>query len=138
MRHDASSRCVRVALACGLLAGSLLALAGCSAPRAARVQATPQRPLFAVVRSYTIEGREELAPKVAASFVPQLRQQPGFVSYTIIWTGSDRWTAVSVFETQAQAEASTRLAAQWGHEHAPKQVGEPVVYEGPAVIHVAR
>lgn len=125
-----------MALASALVAAATLA--GCAGARPVRVEASPARPLFAVVRSYTIQGREELARKVADSFVPLVSSQPGFVSYTIFWTGSDRWTAVSVFETQAQAEASSVVAAQWGRDHAPSQVGPPTVLEGPAVIHVVR
>lgn len=123
---------LRLALACGALA-----LAGCAA-RPVRVAGAPGRPLFAVMRTYKIQGREELARKVADSFVPMMQRQPGFVSYTVFWTGEDRWTAICVFETQAQAEATTPMARQWALEHAPSQVAEPVIYEGPAVIHVMR
>lgn len=128
----ASLTALRLALAC-----AALSLAGCAA-RPVRVAGAPERPLFAVMRTYKIQGREALARKVADSFVPMMQRQPGFVSYTVFWTGEDRWTALCVFETQAQAEATTPLARQWAQEHAPGRVFEPVIYEGPAVIQVMR
>ena len=68
--------------------------------------------------SLTNEGGKVVAVDLRSSWVtdsdmPRLAQMPGFGSYCLIESGEGAVTSVSVFETSAQAEESTRVAAKW-------------------------
>jgi hypothetical protein len=76
--------------------------------------------MHATVRRY--EGidkvrSEEITRKVTDSLVPDISELPGFIGYFLIDAGAGVLTSVSVFESSAQADASTRLAAVWIREH---------------------
>jgi hypothetical protein len=72
--------------------------------------------MHATVRRY--EGidetrREELTKKVTDSLIPRMSKLPGFSGYYLIEAGSGVMTSVSLFDTAADAAASTELAAKW-------------------------
>jgi hypothetical protein len=72
--------------------------------------------MHATVRRY--EGidetrREELTKKVTENLIPRLSKLPGFNGYYVIEAGNGVITSVSLFDTEADAAASTELAAQW-------------------------
>jgi len=76
--------------------------------------------MHATVRRY--EGidkvrSEEITRKVNDSLVPELSELPGFVGYFVIDAGGGVLTSVSLFESSAQADASSRLAAGWIRDH---------------------
>jgi hypothetical protein len=76
--------------------------------------------MYATVRRY--EGidkvrSEEITRKVVDSFVPNVRELPGFIGYFLIDAGAGVLTSVSLFESSAQAGTSTGLAAAWIREH---------------------
>jgi hypothetical protein len=76
--------------------------------------------MYATVRHY--EGidkvrSEEITRKVLDSLVPNISELPGFVGYFVIDAGAGVLASVSLFESSAQADASTRLAAHWISEH---------------------
>jgi hypothetical protein len=76
--------------------------------------------MYATVRRY--EGidkvrSEEITRKVTDSLVPDISELPGFIGYFLIDAGAGVLTSVSLFESSAQADASTRLAAVWIREH---------------------
>ena len=76
--------------------------------------------MYATVRRY--EGidkvrSEEITRKVVESFVPDISELAGFVGYFLIDAGGGVLTSVSLFESSAQAAASTSLAAVWIREH---------------------
>lgn len=75
--------------------------------------------MYATVRRY--EGidkvrSEEITRKVVDNLVPNVRELPGFIGYFLIDAGGGVLTSVSLFESSAQAEASTQLAAVWIRE----------------------
>ena len=67
---------------------------------------------------------------------------PGFVRYGLADTGDGSCVSISLWETRAQAEASTPVAATWVREHLAdrvelrsSQVGDLAFFEGvPATV----
>jgi hypothetical protein len=72
--------------------------------------------MHATVRRYegVDAGRtDELARKVDESLMPRLSKLPGFSRYFLIEGGDGAMTSVGLFETVAQGDESTRVAASW-------------------------
>jgi hypothetical protein len=72
--------------------------------------------MHATVRRY--EGvdtsrTDELTKKVNETLIPQLSKLPGFDGYFLIEAGNGVMTSVSLFDTSAHADESTRLASSW-------------------------
>jgi len=65
------------------------------------------------IRRYKTDSAAEVTRQVTQGFVPLISNLPGFVAYYGIEAGPDVWASVSVFETAAEAEESSRLAADW-------------------------
>src|SRR3954454_18404522 len=59
---------------------------------------------------------EELSRKVNESLIPRLSKLPGFRGYYLMEAGGGDVRSTSLFETSAQAEESTRVAAAWTRE----------------------
>jgi len=92
--------------------------------------------MYATVRRY--EGidkvrSEEITRKVVDSLVPNISELPGFIGYFLIDAGAGVLTSVSLFESSAQADASTRLAAIWIRKHDLEAAlpNAPVITAGP-------
>jgi hypothetical protein len=72
--------------------------------------------MHATVRRY--EGVDEsrtaeLTKKVNETLIPKLSKLPGFDGYFLIEAGNGVMTSVSLFDTSAHADESTRLASNW-------------------------
>jgi hypothetical protein len=72
--------------------------------------------MHATVRRY--EGVDasrtvELTKKVNETLIPKLSKLPGFDGYFLIEAGNGVMTSVSLFDTSAHADESTRLASSW-------------------------
>src|SRR3954447_17114314 len=72
--------------------------------------------MHATVRRY--EGvdasrTDELTKKVNETLIPRLSKLPGFDGYFLIEAGNGVMTSVSLFDTSADADVSTRLASTW-------------------------
>ena len=72
--------------------------------------------MHATVRRY--EGvdasrTDELTKKVNETLIPKLSKLPGFDGYFLIEAGNDVMTSVSLFDTSAHADESTRVASSW-------------------------
>jgi hypothetical protein len=85
----------------------------------------------------------ELVKKADESLLPTLSELPGFNGYSLIDTGNGVMTSVSFFDTQAQADESTRVAAGWLREqkletalpNPPKMTtGKVVVHKTPELV----
>jgi hypothetical protein len=94
--------------------------------------------MHATLRRYEGVDRErtdELAEKVSDTLMPRLSELPGFGGYYLIEAGDGVMTSVSLFETSAQADESTRVAGEWVREqkleaalpHPPKMTSGPVI-----------
>jgi hypothetical protein len=94
--------------------------------------------MHATLRRYEGVQRDrtdELAEKVTDTLVPRLSELPGFNGYYLIEADDGVVTSISLFETSAQADESTRVAGEWVREqklesalpHPPKMTSGLVV-----------
>jgi hypothetical protein len=72
--------------------------------------------MHATIRRY--EGidqnrAEELTKKVGETLLPRLSEMPGFKSFYLIEADKGVMRSISFFDTPAQADESTRVAATW-------------------------
>ena len=75
--------------------------------------------MHATVRRY--EGvdqsrTDELTKKVDETLLPRLCKLPGFEGYYLIEAGNGVMSSIGLFDTSAQADESTRVAANWVRE----------------------
>jgi len=94
--------------------------------------------MFASIRRYkTSPGKAtELAQRVKQGFVPLVSRAPGFVAYYVVDAGNDVVASVSVFQDQAGAEESNRMAADWVKENiASFFEGLPEITAGEVTVH---
>ena len=75
--------------------------------------------MHAVIRRYKVDraNTDEIIRRAEAGFIPLISAAPGFVSYRIAVADDGDLMTVSVFEDQAGADESVRLAAGWVREH---------------------
>ena len=55
----------------------------------------------------------ELVSKVNQTFVPQMRELPGFAGYFLIEADNGVLSSLSLFEMPEQADKSTKLVKNW-------------------------
>jgi hypothetical protein len=78
----------------------------------------------------------EITQKVNQGFVPIISSAPGFVAYYLVDAGDDIGATVSVFQDQAGAEESNRMAADWVKENIASLVASaPEITAGEVVAH---
>ena len=87
--------------------------------------------------------KSELVKKVDEGLLPMLSELPGFNGYSLVDAGDGVMTSVGFFDTAAQADESTRIAASWLREqkletalpNAPKLTsGDVVVHKTPELV----
>lgn len=72
--------------------------------------------MHATIRRYegvAPSGTEDLKRKINESLMPKLSKLPGFGGYYVIESGNGVLTSFDLFGTSAQADESTRVAAEW-------------------------
>jgi len=79
----------------------------------------------------------ELAEEAQGDMLETFKRQPGFIRYGLADTGDSTCVSISLWETHAQADAATPVAATWIREHLAdrvelrsNQVGDLAFYEG--------
>lgn len=74
--------------------------------------------MYAAIRRYNaFDGAAAtIATRVNEEFLPRIRQMPGFVGYYVVNGGDGTLVSVSLFESRAGADESTRMATAWVHE----------------------
>jgi heme-degrading monooxygenase HmoA len=79
----------------------------------------------------------ELAEEAKGGMLDIFKTQPGFIRYGLADTGEGTCVSLTVWETHAEAEAATPLAATWVREHladrvelSSTEVGDLAFYEG--------
>ncbi len=111
--------------------------------------------MYTVIRQYTMPDPgavEEIARRSEAGFVPLIRQAPGFLAWYLVrreqevLLDSSRGNlpgavpagivllSISVFETQAQAHASSLLAVDWIREQLAAFLPEAPLLTGGEVV----
>ena len=98
--------------------------------------------MHATIRRY--EGidqarRDERTRKVGETLLPRLSEMSGFKSYYLMQADDDKdvMRSITFFDTRAQADESTRVAAEWVREekletalpHSPKVMSGEVVVD---------
>ena len=94
--------------------------------------------MYASIRRYKTSpgAAAELARRVNQGFVPIISKAPGFVAYYVVDAGNDVVASVSVFQDQAGAEESNRMAADWVKENIVSLVsGSPEITAGAVTVH---
>jgi hypothetical protein len=84
----------------------------------------------------------ELAEEAKGGMLTTFKAQPGFIRYGLADTGEGTCVSISLWETHAQADAATPVAAAWVREHLAdrvelrsNQVGDLSFFEGvPAIV----
>jgi hypothetical protein len=96
--------------------------------------------MFAAIRRYNTDpdSIEEVARKVNEGFVPLISDIPGFVVYIALNAGQGEYGTVSVFEDQASAEESNRVAEQWVNENLSGLLPDPEFAAGEVVAYKAK
>ena len=96
--------------------------------------------MHATVRRY--EGidknrTDELVKKVGESLVPRLSELPGFSGYYLIEAGEGVMRSISFFDTSAQADESTRVAATWVRDEKLETAlpNPPKISGGEVIVH---
>ena len=94
--------------------------------------------MYAVIRRYQFDqgNSAELGRTIQEFFVPLLKNVPGFVAYYWLDDGSGTGASLSVFQDQAGAEESVRIAAKFVAEHlAEMPLGSPEITQGMVQAH---
>lgn len=94
--------------------------------------------MYAVIRRYNInpDQVDDLAHRTHAEFVSIIKQSPGFIGYHLINAGNGVVVTFSLFNNQAAADESTRLAADWIKQNLSSIVqGPPEITEGEVLVH---
>ena len=78
--------------------------------------------------------------KVDETLLPMLSELPGFNGYSSIDAGHGVMTSVGFFDTQAQADESTRVAGSWLREQKLETAlpNPPKITSGKVVVHKTR
>ena len=84
--------------------------------------------------------KSELVKKVEEGLLPTLSELPGFNGYSLIDAGDGVMTSVGFFDTAAQADESTRIAASWLREQKLETAlpNAPKLTSGDVVVHKTR
>lgn len=89
------------------------------------------------IRRYKINpgAIPELVQRVNQGFLPIIAQAPGFVAYYAVDGGNDVVASISIFQDQAGAEESNRLAADWVKANiASLLAGPPEITAGEVIV----
>ena len=96
--------------------------------------------MHATIRRY--EGvdksrTDELAKKIDESLAPKLSKLPGFEGYYLFEVGNGVMSSIGFFDTSAQADESTRVAATWLREEKLETAfpNPPKITGGEVMVH---
>ena len=96
--------------------------------------------MHATIRRYEgvdVTRTREIASKVNETLVPQLRELPGFAGYYLIEADNGVLSSFGLFETNEQADESTKLVTEWiASENLGKAIpNPPKITSGKVVAH---
>jgi hypothetical protein len=99
--------------------------------------------MYATIRRYESvdqSRKSELIKMVDEGLLPKLSELPGFSGYSLIDAGDGVVTSVGFFDTAAQADESTRIAAGWLREQKLETAlpNAPKLTSGDVVVHKTR
>jgi hypothetical protein len=96
--------------------------------------------MFATIRRYEGIDRDrtdELVKNLGENLLPRLSEMPGFSGYYLIEAGNGVMSSVNFFDTSAQADESTRVAANWVRDEKLDKVlpNAPRITGGEVIVH---
>jgi hypothetical protein len=93
--------------------------------------------MYAVIRKYQFNpsAGAEIAKKIQDGFVPVLRKTPGFVAYYWLESADGQGSSLGVFESEAGADESVRIAADFVRDNLAALLGKPEVTKGEVKAH---
>jgi hypothetical protein len=99
--------------------------------------------MHATIRRYEAIDKTrttELVKKAQDSLLPRLSELPGFSGYYLIDAGNGVFSSVGFFDTEAQADESTRVASNWVREENFEKAlpNPPKITSGKVVVHETR
>jgi hypothetical protein len=99
--------------------------------------------MYCTIRRYEAIDQSrasELVKKVDDSLGPRLSKLPGFGGYHLVDAGNGVMSSVGFFETSAQADESSRVAADWVREEKLETAlpNAPKITGGEVVVHKTR
>jgi hypothetical protein len=99
--------------------------------------------MHATIRRYEAIDQNrtsELVKKAENSLLPSLSKLPGFNGYYLIEAGNGVISSVSLFDTAAHAEESTRVASGWLRDERLETAlpNPPKITNGEVVVHTTR
>jgi hypothetical protein len=99
--------------------------------------------MYCTIRRYEAIDQSrasELVKKVDDTLVPRLSKLPGFNSYHLVEADNGVMSSIGFFETSAQADESTRVAANWVREEKLETAlpNPPKTTSGEVVVHKTR
>jgi hypothetical protein len=96
--------------------------------------------MHATIRRY--EGidetrTDEVVKNVGERLLPRLSKMPGFSGYYLIEAGNGAMSSIGFFETSAQADESTRVAATWVRDEKLERAlpNPPKITGGEVIVH---
>ncbi len=82
--------------------------------------------MYAAIRQYQVAGSADEAIRgINEGFLPLIKDASGFHAYYALDAGGGRLATVSVFEDQAGAEESIRMAADWTRQNMASLLPNP-------------
>jgi hypothetical protein len=99
--------------------------------------------MHATIRRYESVDKSrtaELVKKVDENLLPALSALPGFNGYSLIDTGNGVMSSVGFFDTEAQADESTRVAGTWLREQGLETAlpNPPKITSGNVAVYATR
>ena len=99
--------------------------------------------MYATIRRYDASDKTratEIVQKAQNTLLPRLSDMPGFGGYYLIDDGNGVFSSISIFDTEAHADESTRVAATWLREEKLETAlaTPPQITSGNLVVHESR
>jgi hypothetical protein len=99
--------------------------------------------MYATIRRYEAIDQSrtsELVKKAEETLVPRLSKLPGFKGYHLIEADNGVVSSVGFFDTSAQLDESTRVAADWVREEQLEKAlpNPPKITSGEVVVNKTR
>ena len=95
--------------------------------------------MYASIRYYKTSKPDEVIRQVNEHFLPLIIRAPGFQAYYLVDAGQGVTISVSIFDSQAGAEESNRLALGWVRQSVqPLVLGGPAMHLGRVVAHQSK
>jgi hypothetical protein len=96
--------------------------------------------MFATIRRYEAIDQartSELVKRADETLVPSLSELPGFSGYYLIEAGNGVMSSIGLFDTEAHADESTRLASNWVRDQKLETAlpNPPKITSGEVVVH---